>query len=214
MDEIQKKLVKMLKDQPSCTDDRKTLRALLLDLLPQDKLQQNLILNAYDEDIVDRLKPSSDVTLRALQMVKTLTDGYGITKDSAVWAVVSWCHMLGTSEIADVIATMIPTNGATPSTTTNSTSQGVGDAYRTEIGFGRFAAGYDIPEGVITISPIQEIKKGLIRIWVYKGRNRDILADVKDSCSLELKKGEYLYLEQVYCDEGNDDYRFTVTKRQ
>lgn len=47
----------MIKEQPSCVNDRKQLRAILLDYLPQNKLQQNLILNAYDEDIVERLKP-------------------------------------------------------------------------------------------------------------------------------------------------------------
>ena len=52
MDDTQKLLVKMIKEQPSCINDRKQLRAVLLDYLPQNKLQQNLILNAYDEDVV------------------------------------------------------------------------------------------------------------------------------------------------------------------
>ena len=43
MDDIQKRLVSMIKEQPSCINDRKTFKAVLLDYLPQNKLQQNLL---------------------------------------------------------------------------------------------------------------------------------------------------------------------------
>ncbi|MDO4472430.1 MAG: hypothetical protein Q4C17_04620, partial [Bacillota bacterium] len=72
MDDIQKKLVTMIKEQPSCINDRKQLRAILLDYLPQNKLQQNLILNAYDEDIVERLKYTVNHKYRRLLKAASL----------------------------------------------------------------------------------------------------------------------------------------------
>ena len=111
MDDIQLKLIKMVKERPECLDDRKQLRAHLLDYLPQNKLQQNLILNAYDEEIVQKLNFSLDTTLHALRMTKTLSDGYGLTKDAATWSVVTWCYMLVLTEIADIINSSVVSAG-------------------------------------------------------------------------------------------------------
>lgn len=55
MDEIQKKLVQMLHAETDCVHDRKQLKAILSDYIPQNKLQQNLVLNAYDEGIIERI---------------------------------------------------------------------------------------------------------------------------------------------------------------
>ena len=53
------------------------------------------------------MSTSSDTTLHALRMMKTLSDGYGLTKEAATWSVVTWCYMLGLTDIADIIAESI-----------------------------------------------------------------------------------------------------------
>lgn len=214
MDEIQKKLVTMIKEQPSCINDRKQLKAILLDYLPQNKLQQNLILNAYDEDIVERLKPSSDVTLHALQMVKILSDGYGLTKDAAMWATITWCLMMKKDEVAEIIESMIPTNiNPAPTTAPISNPQSGGSVYRQEIGLGTYAAGYDIPAGLIAVKPNQKIKSGRIRVWIIDGKKENIFAEIKDSFTIELKKGQLLKIEVVYSNSLNwPDYTFSVVQ--
>lgn len=52
MDQIQQSLCDMKKQKPACLTDRNILRSALADYLPNNKLQQNLLLNAYDIDVV------------------------------------------------------------------------------------------------------------------------------------------------------------------
>ena len=147
MDTTQAKLVQMVKEQPNCISERKLLRAVLSDYIPDGKLYQNLILSAYDEDIIARLKPSSDVTLQALQMVKILGDNYGITKDNAFWVVCSWCYMLRLDEIAAILEATVPASPAPspPQSNPSVPQQSV------KVGLGIYKAGVDIPSGELLI---------------------------------------------------------------
>lgn len=185
MDDIQKLLVKMIEEQPSCINDGKQLRAVLLDYLPQNKLQQNLILNAYNEDIIEKLKPSSDVTLHALQMVKLLSDGYGITKDNAMWAVISWCHMLKLSEIADVLEA-----NADPSTSNKKPLN---------LKRGIYKCGYDFPPGDIKLKVIRIADSDQARLQgIYYAVLRDTGSSIvengffKEQVVLTMKEGQRL----------------------
>lgn len=170
MDDTQKLLVKMIKEQPSCINDRKQLRAVLLDYLPQNKLQQNLILNAYDEDVVKRLTSSTDVTLHALQMVKILSDSYGLTKDAAMWAVVSWCQMMKLGEVAEIIQNTFSTNPVVPATPS---SPQPSSSSKISLGYGMYLAGVDFAPGDIKLEATRKgNKKNIYYAIIKKGTNK------------------------------------------
>lgn len=194
MDDIQKILVKMIKEQPSCINDRKQLRAVLLDYIPQNKLQQNLILNAYDEDIAERLKSSSDVTLHALQMVKNLSDGYGLTKDSAMWSVVSWCHMLNLTSIAEVLCETVSQN-----TVTSNNHLSSGNIYTLKSG--TYKPGIDFQPGEILVINTTENDTSLFGVWWGIGKNpAKVRADADghhfhDRIYLHVSEDEYLKID-------------------
>lgn len=197
MDDIQAILVSMVNEQPSCIDDRKLLKAVLLDYLPQNKLQQNLILNAYDEDIFERLKPSSDVTLHALQMVKILSDGYGLTKDAAMWAVVTWCQMLKLGEVAEAIQSMFPA-GQCAQGTTNSPQPTV--TSKLALGYGMYKAGIDFPAGEIKIEAARkDNRQGIYYAIIKKGSNSIVTNGF-------FKTQMYLTITDGQCLEVRDNF--------
>ena len=135
MDDIQKRLTQMLEEWPDCVDDRRQFRSLLQDYIPQNKLQANLLLNAYDEDVVTQLKSCSDVTLHALQLAKSLSDNYGVTKESAIWSVVTWCYMLRQNKIAESIEGTFP---IVPSTSTADIIQQTTPKKKMKLGCGMY----------------------------------------------------------------------------
>ena len=172
MDDIQKLLVKMIDEQPSCVNDRKQLKAVLSDYLPQNKLQQNLILNAYDEDIVNRLKPSSDVTLHALQMVKILSDDYGLANDAAMWSVISWCQMLHLGEVAEIIENTFSANPNIPS---SSNSPQPNFSSKLKLGCGMYLAGVDFAAGDIKLEPTKKDNDTTIYYALIKKRTNSVI---------------------------------------
>lgn len=99
MDQIQQSLCEMKKQKPSCLTDRGILRSALADYLPNSKLKQNLLLNAFDIDVVNGLKKSTDKTLTALNLVSQMENDFGIQKDSAIWAIATWCYLLSLEQI-------------------------------------------------------------------------------------------------------------------
>ena len=114
-----------------------------MDILPSKKLEINLILNAYDEDVIEKLNDSSDATLRALQLIKTLSDDYGLTTESSKWAVISWCYILGYDDIAtalDIISVGGNLQRVTPAP---------GKTHI--IGIGTYKAGFDFQSGDIKL---------------------------------------------------------------
>lgn len=48
-------------------------------------------------------------------MVKILSDGYGLTKDAAMWSVVSWCLMMSLNEVAQLIESTLTFDASSPS---------------------------------------------------------------------------------------------------
>lgn len=70
------------KQKTECLTERNGLRAVLTDYLPN-----NLILNAFDSDVVETLRNGTDVTLSALNCISQLENDYGITKDAAFWSI-------------------------------------------------------------------------------------------------------------------------------
>ena len=51
MDQIQQSPCDMIKQNPACLIDRNILRAALADYFPGNKLKQNLLRNAFDNDV-------------------------------------------------------------------------------------------------------------------------------------------------------------------
>ena len=94
MDQIQQSLCDMTKRKPVCLTDRTILRSALADYLPSNKLKQNLLLNAFDNDVVQTLRKGSDVTLSALNCISQLENDYGVTKDAAFWSIQTWCYLI------------------------------------------------------------------------------------------------------------------------
>lgn len=204
MDDTQKLLVKMIKEQPSCINDRKQLRAVLLDYLPQNKLQQNLILNAYDEDVVKRLTSSADVALHALQMVKILSDSYGLTKDAATWSVVTWCQMMRLGEVANMIESTIGVTQS-PSTSSSNFSPSLN---KVTVGLGIYKAGVDIPSGELKISQNEKSRLGIF-YGISKNPNRiNDNKKFRDQTYITIEPGQYLKLFSF----ESEGYTMTITK--
>ena len=192
MDNIQKALVQMISDQPLCINDRKQLKAVLSDYIPQNKLQQNLILDAYDEDIVNRLQASSDATLHSLQMVKILEDGYGLTKDAAIWAVVTWCKMLNCIEIAEVIEKTITTPPVLLDSSSSSSQKNA--VLKLPLGHGMYKAGVDFPAGEIKIESARKKNSSDIYYAIIQKSSNDIVINgfFKTQFYLTISDGQRL----------------------
>ena len=205
MDDIQKLLVKMIDEQPSCINDRKQLKAVLSDYLPQNKLQQNLILNAYDEDIVNRLKPSSDVTLHALQMVKILSDGYGLTNDAAMWSVISWCQILKFGEVADAIEHSFQ---SPPNASPQANNNQIKPTNTTVLGCAVYKAGVDLPIGELRLK-VDPTAKVNVYYGISKNPNRlDTDKSFSDQTYIILQDGYFLLIE---CFDTSTKYTITAT---
>lgn len=94
MDEIQRNFLQIISTSPECIRSRPTLRGLLFDNYPARKREINLIINAYEIGIVDRLRNSVDHKLTVESLKNTLLNDYSLTDEAATWAIVSWCIFL------------------------------------------------------------------------------------------------------------------------
>ena len=206
MDQIQQSLCDMKNQKPACLSDRSILRAALADYLPNNKLKQNLLLNAFDNDIAQNLRRGSDVTLSALNCISQLENDYGITKDAAFWSIQTWCYLLGLDAVATALETVKPT-----ATTAGQSITNTANTYT--IGLGIYRAGTDFPAGEISVKVDTPLKKGEIRAQSGKNVKRlSGMIDFKDKIYVTLNEGEYLQLESVYGGIDHPAYTFTVTK--
>lgn len=154
---------------------------------------------AYDENIVDWLN-STDATLHAFRMIKALSDGYGLMKGAARWAVTSWCYILGKTEIAGVLEEI------------SADETGVKAVHSNEqthiIGIGTYKAGFDFKAGDIRLKHLTKdmqspgCREGITvlrghPIECYLNTSSSLkgakkIASFVDSCHLEVRDGEYL----------------------
>lgn len=206
MDQVQQSLCDMKKQKPACLTDRNILRSALADYLPSSKLKQNLLLNAFDNDVIQSLRKGSDVTLSALNCISQLENDYGVTKDAAFWSIQTWCYLLGLDAVATALEVVKPT-----ATTTVMPITPAANTYT--IGLGIYRAGTDFPAGEISVKVDTPIKKGEIRAQSGKNIKRlSGMIDFKDKIYVTLNEGEYLQLESVYGGIDHPAYTFTVTK--
>ena len=94
MDEIQKNFLQIVNNFPECIRSRPTLRGLLFDNYPARKREINLIINAYEIGIVERLRTSVDYNLTVESLKSTLLNDYSLTDEAVTWAIVTWCIFL------------------------------------------------------------------------------------------------------------------------
>lgn len=80
----EEKLIEIFKRYPIVVHDRNRMRALLMDYFPEDKLLFNLLMDAYDGEIlkeIDKSKVLNNTVLRGIS--KRLTREYGLQKEKA-----------------------------------------------------------------------------------------------------------------------------------
>lgn len=193
MDNIQQLLKEMKGKVPDCTASRQRLKSILSDYIPTEKQKINSILNAYDEDVENRISGSSDKTLTALQFIKILKDDYGMTEDNAFWSIETWCYLLGYEEIAEAIENTIGNSTHAPKKQqANPSNSGNKCA---ELGMGIYKAGVDIPLGELKLK-IETKRKNPVWYGLTKNpNNTDAHQSFIDQTYITIKDGQYLYFE-------------------
>ena len=202
MDQIQQSLCDMRKQKPACLTDRNILRAVLADYLPNNKLKQNLLLNAFDNDVVQTLRKGSDTTLSALTCISQLENDYGITKDAAFWSIQTWCYLLGLDTVADALVVLQPTN-QTPTKTTVPGGT-IGTEYK--IGLGIYRAGTDFPAGELSVQVDKKIKNDVFYKVSKTAKFTSNDGYFKDKIYVQMAEGHFLKLYTC----GSEDITFTV----
>lgn len=88
--------INVFKQYPDCISNRTKLRGILSDFFPTEKVKVNLILNAYDEGIIDGIKRSNNLGLIQFNRWKKIViDNYGISEDNAKWVIDYWFSEYG-----------------------------------------------------------------------------------------------------------------------
>lgn len=191
MDQIQQSLCEMRKQKPACLTDRNILRAAIADYLPNNKLKQNLLLNVFDNDVVQSLRKGTDVTLSALNCISQLENDYGITKDAAFWSIQTWCYLLGMDAVADALVVLQPANQT--SVQKSNVNTPIGKEYK--IGLGVYRAGTDFPAGELSV---QVTTKARLDINYGVGKNPNKINTDQyfmDKMYVRIEEGSYLKLE-------------------
>lgn len=86
----------------TCIDNRQKVKAIFSDYLTSNKLQVNLLMNAYDADIVAKLQSISnldDSSLELQSLMQSLIEDYGISDISAQWTIIMWCNLEGIRKV-------------------------------------------------------------------------------------------------------------------
>lgn len=203
MDQIQQSLCEMRKQKAACLTDRNILRAAIADYLPNNKLKQNLLLNAFDNDVVQTLRKGADATLSALTCISQLENDYGITKDAAFWSIQTWCYLLGLDAVADALVILQPTNQVPANTAVPSGATGT----EYKIGLGIYRAGTDFPAGELSVQVDKKIKNN-VYYEVSKTAKFTSSDDgyFKDKIYVQMAEGHFLKLYTY----GSEDITFTV----
>ena len=91
----------VFKTYPNCASSRLNLQNALETAFPSNKKKVNLVLNAYDEGIMDEIGKAIVLDSSVFEYwEKNLIDSYGISKENAEWTVDYWFSQYGV-EICD-----------------------------------------------------------------------------------------------------------------
>jgi len=150
------------------------------------------------------LKVSSDRTLTALNIVKQLTENYGITNDAAIWSVASWCYLLSFNQIGDALGSFEVSSVNEAEKTNNGVV-----AESVVLGLGTYKAGIDFPYGELSLVVKEKTRLG-INYGISDSPN-EVEDDYHfmDKTYIKIEKGQYLKLS---CFETGERYSITVTK--
>lgn len=86
----------LLQQYPGATADRKKFVGLTKDLFPEQQMQINLLVIAFDLGITEALKKTNRIdNAFAFRFVKRLQEEYGISRINADWAISVWCVCYG-----------------------------------------------------------------------------------------------------------------------
>jgi len=194
LDAVKTQLMRIKTEVPDCTATRQRLRSVLSDFFPTEKQMINAILNAYDENVEEKIIASNDRTLAALQLIKVLKNDYGMTEDSAFMAMVSWCYILGFSDIADALESVRPVAATTPSAHNNGAFEPI------ILSCGKYIVGIDFPAGFIRLKVVslmpgnkQAQQQGVYYSILRKGGSAIVENGfIKNFTTLPLKEGQRL----------------------
>lgn len=200
MDQIQQSLCDMTKQKPACLTDRTILRSALADYLPSNKLKQNLLLNAFDNDVVQNLRRGSDVTLSALNCISQLENDYGVTKDAAFWSIQTWCYLLGLDKVANALVVLQPQNQIPTNATTVPSKQ------EYKIGLGVYRAGTDFPAGELSVQADRTPKDDIFYKVSKTAKANSNDGFFRDKIYVQMTEGQYLKLYAY----GAGEVTFTV----
>ena len=190
MDQIQQSLYDMKNRNPVCLQERNLFKAALADCLPNNKKHQEVLLNAFDDDIVQALTVGTDVTFAALHCISRLERDYGHPKIPAFWAVQTWCYLLNLNAVSEALEILRPEKPTTVQT--DGTNASTGKEYK--IGLGIYRAGTDFPAGELSI----QLDKPVMTSVFYKvSKTPKTTSDdgfFKDKIYIQISEGHYLKL--------------------
>lgn len=202
MDQFQQDLCDMQAKMPACLTDRNILRAALADYLPNNKLQQNLLLNAFDSDVIQSIQSGHDTTLAALNCISQLERDYGMTKDLAFWSIQTWCYIIGNDSTAMALDILRPSNQPSRQIQNNNTPNG--NTFK--IGLGIYRAGIDFPAGELSIQANMKPKYDIYYKVSKTPKTNSNDGYFKDKIYVHMLEGYYLILHTI----GSEDIEFTV----
>ena len=209
-----------------CLDDRSKVKAVFSDWLSSNRLQINLLMNAYDSDVVSKLRScvgKNDSALTLQGLMQTLIDDYGISDSSAQWALITWCYLLGLDSLTIVLGALCPqaSNAPVVAQTPNSSTLAlpvqtpVANSYRLDA---VYRAGYDIPDGTILIVLDDKNKHNYkLELKVAKDAREiedNVVFEFDIQTYVTLTKGDYIKVDSNF-NYGNNALKiqtFTVTK--
>lgn len=88
--------INIFKQYPDCTSNRVKFRGILSDVFPTERVKINLILNAYDEGIIDEIDHSIQLDATLFDRMKIrIINSYGISEKNAEWAINYWFEKYG-----------------------------------------------------------------------------------------------------------------------
>ena len=202
MDQLQQALCDMKDKMPACLTDRNILRAALADYLPNNKLQQNLLLNAFDSDVIQSIQSGPDTTLAALNCISQLERDYGMTKGLAFWSIQTWCYIIGNDSTAKALDVLRPSNQ--PSTQVQNNNTQNGNTFK--IGLGIYRAGIDFPAGELSIKANMKPEYAIFYKVSKTPKTNSSDGYFKDKIYVHMPEGFYLTLHTGV----SKDIEFTV----
>jgi len=98
MDEIQRVVVSMLIKYPNTWKDARGLKSLLSDGIPNNKAHINVLVSAYQENVIQKIAEAKDINILCANMINLLIQNYGFEQSICNWAIQTWgkyCKLVG-----------------------------------------------------------------------------------------------------------------------